>query len=350
MTRAIAFYLPQFHPIPENDAWWGKGFTEWTNTAKARPLFVGHYQPHVPADLGFYDLRVPETRMEQARLARSYGIEGFCYYHYWFGNGRRLLERPFDEVLASGRPDFPFCLCWANQSWSGIWHGAPNRILMEQLYPGLHDLQAHFYHLLRAFRDERYIRVDDRPLLVIFTPYQIPGTRAFLDEWRRMAEANGLKGLFILGVRHLQDDSDPAVLGLDGAIDMRIPVVPPHLAPAKGEGVFLNHADLAPFEIPGRQPGIQNFPCIGPSWDNSPRLGKAGIVYMNSTPALFEANVRRAVSFLEPYPGEQQLLFLKAWNEWAEGNHLEPDLKFGHQWLEALRRGMGGAGADEREA
>ena len=155
-ARAIAFYLPQFHPIPENDEWWGKGFTEWTNTAKARPLFPGHYQPHVPADLGFYDLRLPETRATQAAMAQQYGIEGFCYYHYWFA-GRQILERPLREVIASGKPDFPFCVCWANKNWSGVWHGAPKRILIEQTYPGEADDRAHFTMLLPAFRDRRYI-------------------------------------------------------------------------------------------------------------------------------------------------------------------------------------------------
>lgn len=340
MTRTIAFYLPQFHPIPENDAWWGKGFTEWTNTARARPLFKGHYQPHVPADLGFYDLRVPEVREEQARLARSYGIEGFCYYHYWFGNGRRLLERPFNEVLAAGKPDFPFCLCWANQSWSGIWHGAPNRILMEQRYPGPADAAAHFALLLRAFRDERYIRVEDRPLLIIFSPEQVPEPITFFGAWRRMAEVAGLKGLFILGVRHFLGSVDPARFGLDGAIDMRIPLPAKFWLQTNGQGNIVDHPKVTQYEIPERQPGILNFPCIGPSWDNTPRLGNAGIVYVNSSPGLFEATVRRAAAFVSPRPANLQLIFIKAWNEWAEGNHLEPDLRYGHQWLAALQRGL----------
>jgi lipopolysaccharide biosynthesis protein len=165
--RIIALYLPQYHPIPENDAWWGKGFTEWTNTAKARPLFRGHYQPHVPADLGFYDLRVPETRLAQATMAREYGIEGFCYYHYWFA-GTRLIERPFNEVLASGQPDFPFCLCWANQTWTGAWHGLMNQILIEQTYPGTDDHRRHFDTLLPAFLDRRYMTVDGKPIFVFF--------------------------------------------------------------------------------------------------------------------------------------------------------------------------------------
>lgn len=165
-VRVIAFYLPQFHPTPENDKWWGKGFTEWTNVGKAKPLFKGHYQPKVPADLGYYDLRVPETRREQAELARQYGIEGFCYWHYWFGNGRQLLQRPFQEVLASGEPDFPFCLAWANHSWEDKQFNKEggNKMLMEQLYPGDEDYIAHFNAVLPAFKDPRYIRVNGEAL------------------------------------------------------------------------------------------------------------------------------------------------------------------------------------------
>jgi len=341
MTRAIAFYLPQYHPIPENDAWWGEGFTEWTNTAKARPLFDGHYQPHEPAELGYYDLRDPEVRRAQALLARRYGIEGFCYYHYWFGDGRRLLERPFDEVLASGAPDLPFCLCWANQSWSGIWHGAPDRILMEQRYPGEDDARAHFGFLLRAFRDARYMRVDDRPLLAIYEPRKVP--RPYIELWRRLAESAGLKGLFMLGVRHLRDRSNPQLLGLDGAIDMRIPLPARSWVADSSVGVIMDHAEIAHLEIPRREPGLRTFPCIGPSWDNTPRLGARGVVYVNSSPELFAENVRRAALFLADDPPQQRLLFVKAWNEWAEGNHLEPDRKYGHQWLEALQRGLADA-------
>ena len=171
-ARVIAFYLPQFHPIPENDEWWGKGFTEWTNTAKAKPLFPGHYQPHVPADLGFYDLRVPETRIAQAEMAKEYGIEGFCYYHYWFA-GKRLLERPFDEVLNSGMPDFPFCLCWANQTWTGIWHGSPDRVLIEQTYPGPEDEEVILIICCKAFHDQRYIKVDGKPMFLVYCPKRV---------------------------------------------------------------------------------------------------------------------------------------------------------------------------------
>src|SRR4051812_43400645 len=201
-VRAIALYLPQFHPIPENDRWWGNGFTEWTNTAKAKALYRGHYQPHVPADLGFYDLRVPETRVAQAAMARRYGVEAFCYYHYWFG-GKRLLERPFCEVLASRSPDFPFCLCWANATWTGVWHGDPDRVLIEQTYPGERDYREHFAALLPAFRDPRYVRVDGKPLFMIYKPRDIPDAPGVAALFRRLAEEAGLPGLYLVGVSHL---------------------------------------------------------------------------------------------------------------------------------------------------
>ena len=204
-ARVIAHYLPQFHPIPENDRWWGKGFTEWTNVAKARPMYRGHYQPRVPADLGFYDLRVPETRAAQAEMAREHGVEAFCYWHYWFA-GERLLERPFNEVLRSGEPDFPFCLGWANATWSGVWYGAPGTILKEQTYPGLQDHEAHFYTLLEAFKDPRYLTVDGKPFFLIFRPTELPDSVRVTDFWRELAVKNGLKGLHIVAL----SDDDPA--------------------------------------------------------------------------------------------------------------------------------------------
>src|SRR5215813_10755630 len=197
-ARLIAFYLPQFYPIPENDEWWGRGFTEWTNVARARRLFPGHYQPHVPADLGFYDLRVPETREAQAELARSHGIMGFCYWHYWFG-GRQILDRPFREVLASGRPTLPFCLSWANESWSGIWHGAPDRILLRQIYPA-DDEKRHFEAVLPAFLDDRYIKIDGCPIFVLYQPKKVPELQRFTDVWREGALQAGLKGMYFIGI------------------------------------------------------------------------------------------------------------------------------------------------------
>ena len=228
-ARAIAFYLPQFHPIPENDAWWGPGFTEWTNAAKARPLYPGHRQPTLPADLGFYDLRLPETREAQSALAETYGVEAFCYWHYWFGGGRRVLETPFTEVLASGEPSVSFCLGWANQTWTGIWHGAADRVLMEQTYPGPEDDQAHFDAIVAAFRDERYLRVDGRPVFYVFRPEELPDAAQFVDRWQQMARQAGLDGLYLAaessdllgrGPKYTRGVQD----GFDSSVYIRLPV------------------------------------------------------------------------------------------------------------------------------
>ena len=202
-ARVLALYLPQFHPIPENDLWWGKGFTEWTNVGKAKKLFPGHYQPRVPADLGYYDLRVPETREAQADLARQYGIEGFVYWHYWFGNGKRLLERPFNEVLASGKPDFPFALAWANESWRGFWHGVKTKeTLIDQLYPGDEDYIAHFKAVLPAFKDKRYIKCHGKPVFFIYHHRDMPDVAHFIELWQKLARENGLPGIYFIS--HIQ--------------------------------------------------------------------------------------------------------------------------------------------------
>src|SRR5437868_1792945 len=186
-ARLLALYLPQFHPIPENDRWWGAGFTEWTNVAGARPLFRGHEQPHLPGELGFYDLRLPEVRAAQSQLAADHGLEAFIYWHYWFGEGKQLLERPFQEVLLSGEPDFPFCLAWANQSWSGVWYGRSDRLLIEQRYPGGADDLRHFYSVLPALTDARDVRVDNKPVFFVFRPQECPNIARFADLWRSLA-------------------------------------------------------------------------------------------------------------------------------------------------------------------
>jgi lipopolysaccharide biosynthesis protein len=333
--RVIAFYLPQFHPIPENDEWWGRGFTEWTNTAKAVPLFEGHYQPHVPADLGFYDLRVPETRAMQAALAAEYGIDAFCYYHYWFA-GRRLLERPFNEVLAAGQPDFPFCLCWANQSWTGIWHGAADRVLIKQTYPGLEDHERHFNWLLTAFSDRRYLTVGGKPIFLIYAPHDIPDVRSVVRYWRERAQAAGLAGLHLVGVRHHPSVWSPNASGFDASVTMRIP--PPYPQGTFGKKlVVLQHSDIVDDLVAEDEPGLNDYPSVGPTWDNTPRSGQRGILLHGSHPDLFRRNLRLARERALRLAPEERLLFIKAWNEWAEGNHLEPDLKFGRAWLQVVR-------------
>ena len=349
VPRMIAFYLPQFHPIPENDHWWGKGFTEWTNTANAKPLFRGHYQPHVPADLGFYDLRVPETRAAQAALARAYGVEAFCYYHYWFA-GKRLLERPFAEVLTSGEPDFPFCLSWANQTWSGIWHGAPDRVLIEQTYPGDDDHRRHFETLLPAFLDRRYVTVDGKPLFVIYRPLEVPDSQRVMDFWRELAVRAGLLGLFLVG-EHSQPTWDAKRYGYDAAVTIRLPPRRREWVPWsepikkitetylswKRKPAIHQYADIIDSLIGQRVPGIESFPCVIPHWDNTPRSGANGMVLHRSSPELFRKHLQQAFRHLDNTPREHRIVFIKSWNEWAEGNHLEPDLRFGLRYLEVLR-------------
>lgn len=354
-ARVIAFYLPQFHPTPENDIWWGKGFTDWTNVASARPLFKGHEQPVIPADLGFYDLRLPETRVAQAKMAAAFGMEGFCYWHYWFA-GRRMLERPFNEVLSSGSPDFPFCLAWANHSWSGIWKDEPHRLLIDQTYPGEADDRAHFDYLLKAFRDHRYIKVDGKPLFVIFKPPDIPDAERRFDLWREWALKAGLKGLHIVGINML-DFEDAAALGLD-AVTISTLAVTNTANPVVNEATrivwgirrrlslggprIVEYSEAIKHLVPDlTQFDCEAYPCVYPNWDNTPRKGRKGLVLANSTPALFEEHLKDAVSAQADRTDEHKLIFLKSWNEWAEGNYMEPDTKWGLQYLQALKRVIG---------
>lgn len=347
LARGIAFYLPQYHPIPENDAWWGKGFTEWTNTARARPRFPGHYQPHIPGELGYYDLRLGETRAAQADLARQYGIEAFCYYHYWFA-GRRILERPFAEVLASGAPDFPFCLCWANESWTGVWHGLANQTLIEQTYSD-DDFRRHFDFLMTAFTDRRYVLVDGKPLLLVYRPRGLPDPLRVTELWRKLAVSNGLAGLHLVGV-----DDNPLWahrdFGFDGSIKPRLPArhewAPWHrpgrkiwygLHRALGVPTVHDYRRGLATLIEPRPADREVYPCVIPNWDNSPRSGARGLVLRNSRPEYFADQVRAAIANLDGLPANRRLLFVKAWNEWAEGNHVEPDQRWGRAYLEAFR-------------
>jgi len=347
-ARFIALYLPQFHPVPENDQWWGRGFTEWTNTAKARPLFPGHYQPHVPADLGFYDLRVAETRQAQASLARAHGIEAFCYYHYWFA-GRRLLQRPFQEVLAAGQPDFPFCLCWANETWTGIWHGAPDRILIEQTYPGPDDHRAHFETLLPAFADRRYLTVDGKPVFCIYKPEKLPDPKTALASWRSMAVASGLQGLHVLGMS-ADMAWNPLATGYDGKICLPLVQARPwasrrqpirwlkrRAAVSAGLPTFHSAHDFVPALEGCRSLPYEWHSCLVHAWDNTPRSGANGVVLRHASPKQFARLLDTAIDAASRRAPEHRLIFLKSWNEWAEGNHLEPDRRSGLQYLEAVR-------------
>jgi lipopolysaccharide biosynthesis protein len=354
MARAVSFYLPQYHPTPENDEWWGPGFTEWTNAARARPLFPGHHQPHLPADLGFYDLRLPEAREAQAALAREYGVEAFCYWHYWFGAGRRILERPFSEVLATGSPDMSFCLGWANQTWTGVWHGAADRVLLEQRYPGPEDDRQHFATVLPAFCDDRYLRVDERPVFYVFRPEELPDAAAFVDRWQAMAREAGLGGLYLVaevsdllghGPRYTRVAAD----GFDAGVYVRLPVVADRAATLRMRLLrkAIGGPEIYPYadELPRPPDGPDRHllqPCVYPNWDNTPRSGRRGLAITRTAPDSFESHVRQAMRAVADRPSDQRLVWVKSWNEWAEGNYLEPDLEFGRGWLRALKRGMTG--------
>jgi hypothetical protein len=343
-ARVIALYLPQFHPVPENDEWWGPGFSEWTNVASARPLYPGHRQPRIPADLGFYDLRVPEARSAQAELAARHGIEAFCYWHYWFA-GRRMLERPFREVLERGEPGFGFCLAWANQSWTTFWTGDKRTVLIPQTYPGPDDDERHFYEVLPAFRDPRYFCVDGRPLFMVYRPNELPDASAFADQWRRLADKEGLPGLYLMGEQ--KSGWRAASSGFDadmlpGIYDVAPrPLLPGRLGALLGR-LPRRRPNIARYEelarrsrVPSRLPHPE-LPVVVSNWDNTPRSGRRGLVLEGSTPKLFGESARDAVRAVQDLPPEQRIVIVKSWNEWAEGNYIEPDLEHGHGYLEAL--------------
>jgi hypothetical protein len=281
-------------------------------------------------------------------MARKYGVEAFCYSHYWFA-GRRILERPFNEVLASGEPDYPFCLCWANQTWTGIWYGEPNRILIEQTYPGMEDHRRHFETLLPAFLDKRYLKVDGKPLFSIFAPMELPESPRVLGFWRELAAKAGLPGLYLVA-EHWKPDWDPKPHGYDAAVtigqwkwryqsaswNQPIWKIREKVNRWRGRPKIVSYERVIDSLVSERIPGIDNFPCVIPNWDNTPRSGSNGLVFHNSTPELFRRHVRQALERMRDVPREQRLIFVKSWNEWAEGNHLEPDLRFGLRYLEVL--------------
>ena len=356
-VKAICFYLPQYHPIPENNSWWGEGFTEWLNVAKAKPLFPGHPQPRIPTDLGFYDLRLPEVREQQANLARSHGIFGFCYYHYWF-NGRRLLQKPFDAVLSSGQPDFPFCLCWANENWTRGWAGGDHEILMAQNYSEADDL-AHIKSLIPAFKDERYIRVNGRPFFLVYRPEKMPNPQRTAEIWREEALHAGVGDIYLAKVESFTADVHPEKLGFDATVEF---------APEwRKMGASINrtrlHRMLArlglmsdvylkqrviPFQVLVKRmreksfPDYPHFKCVTPGFDNSPRRSLDAVIFIGANPQIYEEWLREVTAeTLKRNQGDERIVFINAWNEWGEGNYLEPDILHGHAFLEATKRALG---------
>ncbi|MDR0305575.1 MAG: glycoside hydrolase family 99-like domain-containing protein [Chitinispirillales bacterium] len=340
--RALAVVLPQFHPIPENDEWWGKGFTEWTNVAKAKPRFKGHYQPHVPADLGFYDLRLEESRIAQAELAKKYGIYGFCYYHYWL-HGKQLLERPVSEIAASGKPDFPFCLCWANETWNKNWNLQKNKVLLEQKY-SKPDHFEHINYLLNIFKDKRYIKVDGKPLFIVYRLFDIPDAKYMVNIWNTEAKKAGFEnGIYFLATTGQRFYDNPEEYGFDGVWDFL-----PYIFSPQTVSKTLNlskdrvslYSDIVKRALdtyPVHRP-FKKYPGVCPGWDNTPRRAKEAFIVHDSTPDLYEQWLKHVCEKFEPYSKEENFVFINAMNEWAEGNHLEPDLKWGLKYLEATKR------------
>lgn len=348
-------YLPQFHPIPENDEWWGTGFTEWRNVVRARPRFRGHYQPHLPGELGFYDLRLPEVRERQAALAAEHLIHGFCYFHYWFG-GRRVLERPLDEVLASGRPEFPFCLCWANENWTRRWDGRDDEILLEQRHSEDDD-RRHIEFLCRVFADDRYIRVDGKPLFIVYRAALLPNPKRTTDIWREYSDRAGIGELYLVRFEWALPGDPPEQTGFDAAAEF----VPDYgwLGREKGSlgARVLHHSGIRPcffsenkvmaYETFARRmlerPVVtyKRFPGVTPMWDNTPRRQQNAAVLRDSSPDLYADWLMQVTKTFEPYSTEENFVFINAWNEWAEGNHLEPDERWGRAYLDATRRALG---------
>ena len=353
--RTIAFYLPQYHPIPENDAWWGEGFTDWTNVRSAVPLFRGHHQPHVPGELGYYDLRDPAVREAQAGLAKRYSVDAFCYYHYWF-SGRRLLHQPFDEVLASGRPNLPFALCWANEPWTRTWDGTRHNILIDQRYDEDDD-RRHINWLIEAFRDDRYLRVEGKPLLLVYRAGMLPDAPATTRMWRERVACAGLPGLFLCRVESHFERDDPRPLGFDASVEFQPAFgqmqlsprqrFPPRrvlarlgLASPQASYVAVPYDELVRHMLDREQPDFLRFPCVTPDWDNTPRRPQGAFLLAGSTPERFGAWVTEVARRLRAAPPERQLLFVNAWNEWAEGCHLEPCRRWGTAYLEAFAKGL----------
>ncbi|WP_131538476.1 glycosyltransferase WbsX family protein [Pedobacter nototheniae] len=360
-VKAIAIYLPQFHPFKENDEWWGKGFTEWTNVTKSAPKFKHHYQPHLPTDLGFYDLRLLETMIAQAQLAKSYGIHGFCFYHYWF-NGKLLMERPIEQMLNSKNPNFPFCLCWANENWTRRWDGLEKNVLIKQDY-NLKDDYEHIKYLIPFFKDERYIKIDGKPVFLVYRSELHPQINEAVSIWREEVKKAGFEDIYLIRVENFLKDLDPKMHDFDASMEFapdfamdvkkyskKKPISHffrklMHKTALKKSAFLSNNvydykdmADIMSIKSPKK---YKYFRSVFPSWDNSARRKNNATIFVNSSPEKFQNWVEKTVAYTkENFEGDERIIFINAWNEWAEGCHLEPDQKYGHSYLQALKNGL----------
>lgn len=361
--KFLAYYLPQYHSIPENDEWWGKGFTEWTNVKKAVPIYKGHKQPIIPGELGYYDLLEDiDIQKKQADLAKEYGIDGFIYYQYWFGGGKMLLEKPAEKMLADKSVDLPFCFCWANETWSGIWHGAANKILIEQKYLGKEDYIKYFQYLLPFFKDNRYIKIENKPVFHIYRTDSITDLEVFLETFNNLAIENGYSGVHFVATGNVFSErvlTNPLIKQVVG-IDLFQKLRKIHLLYFK-EGTLLHELEkkikyrLGYLDELGKRrkpmvidyeksfkklivdiPHDKYIPCVIPNWDNSPRTGRISLILKNSTPLLFKKYVEKVIKSIQKSTYKIDFVIIKSWNEWAEGNYLEPDQLNGRKWLEVI--------------
>ena len=353
----IALYLPQFHPIPENDEWWGKGFTEWTSVGNAKPLFKGHYQPKVPADLGYYDLRLPIVREQQAQMAKDAGIDGFCYWHYWFGNGKQLMADIIDDVLASETPDFPFCLGWANHSWyAKNWNSndtkGKDRLLIEQTYPGKEDIRMHYNYVRNFFKDPRYIKIDNKPFFMVFNAKDTPA--GFIESWNQWAKEDGFDGVYFAGnIPNSSLVKEFVGKGFNAVIIERLKNIVAKRKEKKLSFVW-NKIKAHLFAIPDCKYNYNEvidiivdpnsdinehvIPSIIPNFDHSPRSGRYGLILHGSTPELFSKMCTKVFNLIDKK--QNKIVLLRSWNEWGEGNYMEPDLRYKNQYLVALKKAL----------
>lgn len=354
--KPIAFYLPQYHRVKENDEWWGPGFTEWTNVAKGKPNFQGHYQPHIPKHLGFYNLENVEIMREQAKLAKEYGVYGFCFYYYRFKDGKRILEKPLDNYLASDI-DFPFCYCWANENWTRTWDGLDREILLEQSHNEDDDINF-LKELIPTFHDARYIKVDGKPVLLVYRADLIKNTVEMTKKWREIAKEAGFPDIHLCAVEFYGVD-DPTVYGFDRAVEF-----PPHkyigstncpdysisMTNKNFRGGIIDYRKVISQSINRERPGYTCYRGIIPSWDNTARRQDTSVTIVESNPKLYKF----WLSFLAEYtemniPENEQFIFINAWNEWAEGAHLEPDQRYGLSYLEATLQAVNKSSIDIKD-